>query len=315
MFDYVCIFTTGGVLLWSKAFYATNFNIELINIFIKSMLLENTQSVKKQFSHQDYMLKWQIDQKLNVVFTVVYKEILQLAFVDQFIDMLSKAFIAGVYQKTLASDGSLSRDDIFLRLIANQDGMFGPHYQIVYEKWDTLVRQQQTAPKKMKTFAETSRGKKMKKGKKGGQTATTADDGGKQPAQAEKEDSVDENEGESSSPMKGEGELDSVMSARENLKKRFSRSKTQKSSSSQLIETPEEEKNDTPTNSRRNWVSISKTVNAKDLQKVCVNEEEGANKVNLEAEMEKYLGGDDEVLKGFYESDEEVQFDSINPDT
>ena len=82
MFDYVCIFTTGGVLLWSKAFYATNFNIELINIFIKSMLLENTQSVKKQFSHQDYMLKWQIDQKLNVVFTVVYKEILQLAFVD-----------------------------------------------------------------------------------------------------------------------------------------------------------------------------------------------------------------------------------------
>ena len=31
--------------------------------------------------------------------------------------------------------------------------------------------------------------------------------------------------------------------------------------------------------------------------------------------MEKYLGGDDEVLKGFYESDDEVQFDSINPDS
>ena len=30
--------------------------------------------------------------------------------------------------------------------------------------------------------------------------------------------------------------------------------------------------------------------------------------------MEKYLGGDDEVLKGFYESDDEIQFDSINPD-
>ena len=89
MFDYVCIFTTGGVLLWSKSEYAANFiNIELINIFIKSMLLENTQSAKKQFSYQDYLLKWQINQELNVVFTVVYKEILQLAFVDQFIDML-----------------------------------------------------------------------------------------------------------------------------------------------------------------------------------------------------------------------------------
>ena len=47
MFDYVCIFTTGGVLLWSKAFYGANFNIELINILIKSMLLENTSSAKK----------------------------------------------------------------------------------------------------------------------------------------------------------------------------------------------------------------------------------------------------------------------------
>ena len=61
MFDYVCIFTTGGVLLWSKAFFTSNFNIELMNIFIKSMLLENTQSLKKQFTYQDYLLKWQIN--------------------------------------------------------------------------------------------------------------------------------------------------------------------------------------------------------------------------------------------------------------
>ena len=31
--------------------------------------------------------------------------------------------------------------------------------------------------------------------------------------------------------------------------------------------------------------------------------------------MDKYLGGDDEILKGFYESDDEIQFDSINPDS
>jgi len=35
----------------------------------------------------------------------------------------------------------------------------------------------------------------------------------------------------------------------------------------------------------------------------------------LEEEMKKYLGGEDEVLKGFYESDDEIQFDSINPDS
>ena len=30
------------------------------------------------------------------------------------------------------------------------------------------------------------------------------------------------------------------------------------------------------------------------------------NGVDLEAEMEKYLGGDDEVLAGFYEDDDEI---------
>jgi len=160
MFDYVCIFSSGGVLLWSKAFYATTFNLELINIFIKSMLLENTQSAKKQFSYQDYLLKWQIKEDMNLVFAVVYKEILQLAFVDQFIELLAKAFINGVYNKALQATEQITRDEVFLRLIASPD-IFGPHYKIVYDKWDSLVKKDQIAPKKMKTFAETSNGKKL----------------------------------------------------------------------------------------------------------------------------------------------------------
>ena len=48
------------------------------------------------------------------------------------------------------------------------------------------------------------------------------------------------------------------------------------------------------------------------MDSIVVNkDDEDAHKVNLEAEMEKYLGGDDEILKGFYESDEEIEFDSI----
>ena len=51
------------------------------------------------------------------------------------------------------------------------------------------------------------------------------------------------------------------------------------------------------------------------MENINVNMAEGSARVNLEAEMEKYLGGDDEVLQGFYDSGDEVQFDSINPDT
>jgi len=66
------------------------------------------------------------------------------------------------------------------------------------------------------------------------------------------------------------------------------------------------------TKTERKWVTISEKVDKKAMASVIVNaDDEAAHKVNIEAEMEKYLGGDDEVLKGFYDSDEEVQFDSI----
>ena len=108
------------------------------------------------------------------------------------------------------------------------------------------------------------------------------------------------------------------MQARANLKKKFNRSKTQtsKNSSSQLLEQPEEQKIETtPTKAKRNWVTVSNKVDAKAMARVNVNEDKAATEINLEEEMKKYLGGEDEVLKGFYESDDEIEFDSINPDS
>jgi hypothetical protein len=54
------------------------------------------------------MLKWLVVNEL--VFLVVYKEILQLAYVEQFLEMLAKAFVGSVYNQ-LAKKG-----DVFLTL-------------------------------------------------------------------------------------------------------------------------------------------------------------------------------------------------------
>lgn len=99
MFDFVCIFTTGGVLLWTKALYADCFNSELVNVFIKSVLLDDGVRIqtRRQFIYQDCMLKWQVANDFKLVFLVVYKEILQLAYVEQFLELLSKAFVGSVY--------------------------------------------------------------------------------------------------------------------------------------------------------------------------------------------------------------------------
>ena len=69
---------------------------------------------------------------------------------------------------------------------------------------------------------------------------------------------------------------DSVMQARENLKRKFNRSQTQttKKPSTELIE--EEKKEMTPVKTKRNWVTVSDKVDAKALARVNVNEDESA---------------------------------------
>ena len=94
MFDFVCIFTTGGVVLWYKAF--CDLKLDLLNIFIKNILLEE-KSAKTQYNYQEYVLKWKIQNDLKLVFTIIYKEILQLAFVEELLDMIRFEFVTKIY--------------------------------------------------------------------------------------------------------------------------------------------------------------------------------------------------------------------------
>ena len=85
---------------------------------------------------------------------------------------MQKAFIASVYNKSLANAQSANngkmlmasalRDDVFLRISAMDQKIFALNYEIVFEKWQNVVQEHQTAPKKMRTFADTKRGKKVK---------------------------------------------------------------------------------------------------------------------------------------------------------
>ena len=83
---------------------------------------------------------------MKLVFAVVYKEILQLAFVEDFLKMLSQAFIGGVYNKL----GLAGCDDVFLK-IGGTD-FFSQEYEFVYGKWDTIVNEKQKAPAVMRAF-------------------------------------------------------------------------------------------------------------------------------------------------------------------
>lgn len=94
MFDFVCIFTTGGVILWCKAF--CDLKLDILNIFIKNILLQE-KSARTSYSYQDYMLKWKTQNDIKLVFAIVYKEILQLAFVDELLEFIRFEFVNKVY--------------------------------------------------------------------------------------------------------------------------------------------------------------------------------------------------------------------------
>jgi len=60
MLDYACIFTTGGVVLWCKAFCDTSIKLDIVNMFIKNVLLDDKTIHKNSYDFQGNILRWKI---------------------------------------------------------------------------------------------------------------------------------------------------------------------------------------------------------------------------------------------------------------
>lgn len=102
--------------------------------------------------------------------------------------------------------------------------------------------------------------------------------------------------------------------AREKLKQRYSQNRNS-GKLDENINVPDQLSEEEKTEDRPFvWNhSIRKSITKKDMDKIDVSTTKDTG-VDLEAEMEKYLGGDDEVLAGFYSDDDDTlpSFDSLN---
>ena len=151
MFEYVCIFTTGGVVLWYRAFCELK-QFEMLNMFIKNILLEEKAGAKTQFNYQDCVLKWRVQNDMNLVFAIIYKEILQLAFVEDLLDMIRYEFVTKV-NPTLPRQGG-----VYLSLPG-----FDQSFNGIMAHWEAKSKQL-SGPKTMRTFDQTNKAKKVKGG-------------------------------------------------------------------------------------------------------------------------------------------------------
>lgn len=69
MFDLICVFTTGGVVLWFKAF--CEIGLGEINSFVKDILINQKISLL-QYLNKNRLYKWRIVKEFNLVFAVFF---------------------------------------------------------------------------------------------------------------------------------------------------------------------------------------------------------------------------------------------------
>lgn len=117
MLDYFCIFTKGGVLLWAMSF--TALKGDPVNALIRTCLLEDrtgeTSFVYTSPTGAAYSLKWTLNNALGLVFVAVYQRALKLAYVDDLLGLVARAFAPMYRPDTLKTYPEF--DDTFQRLL------------------------------------------------------------------------------------------------------------------------------------------------------------------------------------------------------
>jgi len=72
MLELVAIFSTGGILLFYKAFSTMKFDV--IDLLVKKILVQDKKGEQSYFA-DPYRVKWSFANQHNLVFLTIYREI------------------------------------------------------------------------------------------------------------------------------------------------------------------------------------------------------------------------------------------------
>ncbi|KAI9786321.1 MAG: hypothetical protein M1816_008062 [Peltula sp. TS41687] len=102
MLDAFEVFTTTGVVLWSRSY--ANVGANVVNSLIKDVLIEGRSTVstgqddasasnKPTYKKDQYTLKWTTVKELGLIFVAVYQSLLQLSWIDKLLDNVKTIFV------------------------------------------------------------------------------------------------------------------------------------------------------------------------------------------------------------------------------
>ncbi|XP_011310158.1 signal recognition particle receptor subunit alpha homolog [Fopius arisanus] len=146
MLDLFTIFSKGGIVLWCFQSTSQLFKPS-VNALIRSVILQERTGVSA-YEHDSLRLQYKLDNEFELVFVVAYQKILQLSYVDKFLNDIHLEF----------------RDKFKNQLEKSQwffdYGKFVGDYQNILMSAEQWGKQQAKMPKQMRTFDESAKSKK-----------------------------------------------------------------------------------------------------------------------------------------------------------
>ena len=300
MFDLICIFTKGGVVLWSKMFCTAG--VELVNILIKNVILEEKTSMN-QFVYQNYIFKWRLENQSGLIFAVIYQEVLQLMFVDDFMEMLRDDYMQKAYPKVAIRDG------LFAELPDYDEGA-----NVVMKRWQEY-KEKSDQTSQMRTFGDTKRGQKIVEEQK------KRDDADKKALAKKKKKEEEEHKAEEErKALEAKLEKEKLEKHEElaetpaDRKKRAAMAAGKKTATSPIAKedkTPKKDKDASPKKREkemRSWGATDK-VTAKDIRKIDASKAGNTDSM-IEEKKKEFLGGeDDDKMKPFISDEGSVDLE------
>ena len=94
MIDLFYIFTTGGLILWSKSFESVDFS-SILNDLIKTILMDEkkTQDYYIPVKGNGIILRWRIVNESGLIFVVGYQLSFNILYRDKLLDLIMRDFI------------------------------------------------------------------------------------------------------------------------------------------------------------------------------------------------------------------------------
>ncbi|XP_063709596.1 signal recognition particle receptor subunit alpha homolog [Culicoides brevitarsis] len=146
MLDLFTIFTKGGIVLWcfkgTEQLFAPS-----VNALIRSVILQERTGAN-QFDHNGLALQYKLDNEFELVFVVAFQKILQLSYIDKFLNDIHLEF-RDKYKNDLSAT---------TRNFKNYN--FSDVYERVLRECEDWGREQAKLPRQMRSYADSAKSKK-----------------------------------------------------------------------------------------------------------------------------------------------------------